>query len=101
MFQLLLIPPFFHFFLNARCLAGEAEDKGLRQGDKVLEINGVCVRNSTHQEAGRIVSGMIIYSSTHIRTYNSFTLQYEAFQVSIITAGWSCVKYQMDSDLIY
>ena len=37
--------------------AGEAETKGLRQGDRVLEINGVDVRDSSHQEAGRLVSG--------------------------------------------
>ena len=38
-------------------IAGVAEAKGLRAGDRLLEINGISVREASHQEAGRLIAG--------------------------------------------
>ena len=38
-------------------VAGVAEKNGLRAGDRLLEINGISVREASHQEAGRLITG--------------------------------------------
>lgn len=48
------------FNVNNYChlhIAGIAEKKGLRANDRLLEINGISVRDSSHQEAGRLIAG--------------------------------------------
>lgn len=36
--------------------AGEAESKGLRAGDMLLEVNGASVKDCSHQEAGKLIA---------------------------------------------
>ena len=37
-------------------LVGAAEDMRVRQGDRLLEVNGQCVRGLSHKEAGKLIA---------------------------------------------
>lgn len=43
-------------FLSHPLTVGAASDKGIRPGDRLLEVNGESVRGLTHREAGQLIA---------------------------------------------
>lgn len=46
----------YHYYSILNLAVGAAKQTSIRQGDRLLEVNGVSVRQLSHKEAGQVIS---------------------------------------------